>query len=155
VAKLADRGAYSNSLVDEFFAWLKETVSTAVLLPTTPFGQAARFAWEREAGLRVFLANPDVPLDTNPLEREMRPVALGRKKWLFCWTEVGARHVGILYSFLASCRLQGVAPYVSLGDGLQRIATHPALEGQLLTPRLWKQHFAAHPFRSELARPSQ
>jgi transposase len=153
VAKLAHRGEYSQPLVEAFFAWLKQTVITEVLLPANPFGQAARYALEREAGLRVFLANPDVPLDTNHLEREIRPVALGRKNWLFCWTEVGARQVGIIYSVLASCRLQGVDPYVYLVDVLQRIDTHPALEVQLLTPRLWKQHFAEHPLRSDLDRP--
>jgi transposase len=152
VAKLAHRGEYSKPLVDAFFTWLKQTVITEVVLPTNPFGQAARYALEREAGLRVFLANPDVPLDTNQLEREIRPVALGRKNWLFCWTEVGARHVGIIYSVLASCRLQGIDPYVYLVDVLQRVDTHPALEVQLLIPRRWKQHFADHPLRSDLDR---
>jgi transposase len=155
VAKLAHRGEHSKPLVDAFFTWLKQTVITEVILPTNPFGQAARYALEREAGLRVFLDNPDVPLNTNQLEREIRPVAVGRKNWLFCWTEVGARQVGIIYSVLASCRLQGVDPYVYLVDVLQRVDTHPALEVQLLTPRLWKQHFADHPLRSDLDRPSQ
>jgi transposase len=152
VAKLAHRGEHSKPLVDAFFAWLKQTVITEVILPTNPFGQAARYALEREAGLRVCLRNPDVPLDTNQLEREIRPVAVGRKNWLFCWTEVGARQVGIIYSVLASCRLQGVDPYVYLVDVLQRVDTHPALEVQLLTPRLWKEHFAAQPLRSDLDR---
>jgi len=155
VANLAHRGAHSKPLVDDFFTWLKQTVITDVILPTNPFGQAARYALEREAGLRVFLQNPDVPLDTNQLEREIRPVAVGRKNWLFCWTEVGARQVGIIYSVLASCRLQGVDPYVYLVDVLQRVDTHPALEVHLLTPRLWKAHFADHPLRSDLDRPSQ
>ena len=72
--------------------------------------------------------------------------------WLFCWTEVGARQVGILYSLLASCRLQGVDPYVSLVEVLPHIDTHPALEVHLLPPRLWNQPFAAHPLRSDLDR---
>jgi hypothetical protein len=155
VAKLAYRGEHSTPLVNAFFTWLKQTVITEVILPTNPFGQAARYTLEREAELRVFLHNPDVPLDTNQLEREIRPVAVGRKNWLFCWTEVGARQVGIIYSVLASCRLQGVDPYVYLVDVLQRVDTHPALEVQLLTPRLWKAHFAHHPLRSDLDRPSQ
>jgi transposase len=154
-AKLAHRGEYTKPLVDDFFAWLKQTVITEGLLPSNPFGHAARYALEREAALKVFLAKPDVPLDTNHLEREIRPVALGRKNWLFCWTEVGARHVGIIYSLLASGRLHGVDPYVYLVEVLQRIDTHPALEVQLLTPRLWKPHFADHPLRSDLDRGSQ
>jgi transposase len=151
-ATLAYRGEYSKPRVDAFFTWLKQTVTVEVLLPTNPFGHAAHYALEREAELKVFLADPDVPMDTNHLEREIRPIALGRKNWLFCWTEVGARHVGIIQSVLASCRLQGIDPYVYLVDVLQRVDTHPALEVQLLTPRLWKQHFAAHPLRSDLDR---
>jgi transposase len=127
-------------------------MTTEILLPTNPFGQAAEYALKREAGLKVFLTDPDVPIDTNHLEREIRPVALGRKNWLFCWTEVGARHSGIIYSLLSSCRLQSVDPYVYLVDVWQRVDTHPALEVQLLTPRLWKEHFAAQPLGSDLDR---
>jgi transposase len=151
-AKLAHRGEYTKPLVEDFFIWLKQTVTTEVLVSSNPFGQAAEYALKREAALKVFLADPDVPIDTNHLEREIRPIALGRKNWLFCWTEVGARQVGIIESLLASCRLQGVDPYVYLVDVLQRIDTHPALEVQLLTPRLWKQHFADHPLHSDLDR---
>lgn len=150
--KLAHRREVTKPLVKAFFAWLKQTVTTEILLPTNPFGQAVRYTLEREAELKVFLSDPDVPIDTNHLEREIRPIALGRKNWLFCWTEVGARHVGIIQSLLASCRLQGVDPYVYLVDVLQRVDTHPALEVQLLTPRLWKEHFAANPLRSDLDR---
>ena len=151
-AKLAYRGEVTKPLVEAFFAWLKQTVMTEILLPTNPFGQAAEYALKREAALKVFLSDPDVPIDTNHLEREIRPVALGRKNWMFCWTEVGARHVGIIYSLLASCRLQGVDAYVYLVDVLQRVDTHPALEVHLLTPRLWKAHFAEQPLRSDLDR---
>jgi transposase len=154
-AKLAHRGEYTKPRVDDFFAWLKPTVTTEILLPTNPFGQAAEYALKREAALKVFLSDPAVPIDTNHLEREIRPVALGRKNWMFCWTEVGARHAGIVYRLLASCRLQGVDPYVYLVDVLQRVDTHPALEVHLLTPRLWKQHFAEQPLRSDLDRPRQ
>ena len=125
---------------------------TQVLLPTNPFTLAAHYALTRESGLRVFLESPNVPLDTNHLEREIRAIAMGRKSWLFCWTEIGARYIGIVQSLIASCRLQGVDPYVYLVDVLQRIDTHPAFEVHLLTPRLWKQHFATHPLRSDLDR---
>jgi transposase len=151
-AKLAYRTEYAKPLVDQFFTWLGQTLTTQVLLPSNPFTQAARYALEREAALRVFLEYPAVPLDTNHLEREIRAIALGRRNWLFCWTEVGARYVGIVQSLIASCRLQAVDPYVYFVDVLQRIDTHPAFEVHLLTPRLWKQHFAANPLRSALDR---
>jgi transposase len=151
-ATLAYRGEYSKPLVEAFFAWLTQTLCTQPLLPSNPFAQAARYALEREAALKVFLEYPNVPLDTNQLEREIRAIALGRKNWLFCWTEVGAQYVGIVQSLIASCRLQGIDPYVYLVDVLQRIDTHPAFDVHLLTPRLWKLHFAEHPLRSDLDR---
>ena len=77
---------------------------------------------------------------------------MGRKSWLFCWTELGGRYVGIVQSLLASCRLQSVDPYGYLVDVLQRIDTPPAFGVHLLTPRLRKQHFAANPLRSDLDR---
>lgn len=119
-------------------------------MPSNPFAQAASYALERETELRVFLADPAVPMDTNHLEREIRPIALGRKNWLFCWTELGAKYVGIAQSLIRTCRLQGVHPYTYLVDVLQRVATHPASEVALLTPRLWKVHFAANPLRSDV-----
>jgi hypothetical protein len=151
-ARLTFRAEHAKPVVEACLTGLDRTLREQVLLPTTPFTKAARYALEREAALRVFLDYPTVPLDTNHLEREIRAIALGRKNWLFCWTEVGARYVGIVQSLLASCRLQGVDPYVYLVDVLQRIDTHPAFDVHLLTPRLWKQHFAANPLRSDLDR---
>jgi hypothetical protein len=151
-ALLAFRAEHAKPIVEAFFLWLTQTLREQVLLPTNPFTTAARYALEREAAWRVFLEYPNVPLDTNHLEREIRAIAMGRKSWLFCWTEVGARYVGLVQSLIASCRLQGVDPYVYFVDVLQRIDTHPAFEVHLLTPRLWKQHFAHNPLRSDLDR---
>jgi len=57
----------------------------------------------------------------------------------------------MVQSLIASCRLQSIDPYIYLVDVLQRVDSHPAFEVHLLTPRLWKQHFAATPLRSDLA----
>ena len=150
--RLEHRATRSKPIVDEFFAWLEETVQNQVLLPSNVFLQAAHYAREREEGLRVFLEDPNVPIDTNHLEREIRPIAVGRKNWLFCWTEVGARHVGVVQSLIATCRLHGIAPYTYLVDVLQRVEDHPARRVHELTPRLWKDLFAANPLRSDIER---
>ena len=152
-AKLLYRSEHVKPIVDGFFDWLLDTFETQVLLPKSPFTVAANYALERKTTLRVFLQYPDVAIDTNHLERQIRPIAVGRKNWLFCWTEVGARYVGVLQSLLATCRLQNVDSYTYLVDVLQRIATHPAREVHLLTPRLWKEHFASNPMRSIIDRP--
>jgi hypothetical protein len=102
--------------------------------------------------LRVFLEDPDVPLDTNHLEREIRPITLGRKNWMFCWTELGAEHVGLIQSLISTCKLHDINPYHYLVDVLQRVGQHPASQVDELTPRLWKQKFAQNPMRSVLDR---
>jgi len=148
--KLEYRVEHSKPIVDAFFVWLEEILRDRILLASNPFTKAAVYVRERQDALSVFLDNPAVPMDTNQLEREIRPIALGRKNWLFCWSEIGAEYVGIVQSLLRTCRLQGVDPYTYLIDVLQRVATHPAADVHLLTPRLWKQHFADNPLQSDL-----
>jgi len=98
----------------------------------------------------VFLEEPEVPIDTNHLERALRPVPMGRKNWLFAWTEFGARQVGIVQSLITTCRLHGIDPYDYLVDVLQRVGVHPAARVAELIPRNWKERFAANPMRSAL-----
>ena len=124
--RLELRGKHCKSIVDGFFEWVKTTLEQNALLPSNPFTAAADYALAREESLRVFLEYPDVPIDTNHLEREIRPIALGRKNWMFCWTEIGAECVGIFQSLISTCRLQGVDPYTYLVDVLQRVEDHPA-----------------------------
>ena len=152
--RLELRARHCKPIVDAFFEWLTTTLAERILLPKNPFTEAAGYALARKEQLRVFLEYPDVPIDTNHLEREIRPIAVGRKNWLFCWTEIGARYVGVFQSLLATCRLQAVDPYTYLVDVLQRIQDHPAEQVALLTPRLWKEHFAANPLRSAVDRPT-
>jgi transposase len=150
--RLEQRAKHCKPVVDAFFEWVKTTLEQHLLLPSNPFTEAAEYALAREGPLRVFLEYPDVPIDTNHLEREIRPIALGRKNWMFCWTEVGAQCVGIFQSLIATCRLQGIDPYPYLVDVLQRVDDHPASDVAALTPRIWKERFADDPRRSDIDR---
>ena len=100
----------------------------------------------------MFLTDPDVPLDTNHLERALRAIPMGRRNWMFFWTELGAWHVGILQSLIVTCRLHAIDPYDYLVDVLQRVGQHPADSVHELTPRRCKILFAADPPRSPLHR---
>lgn len=149
-AKHLYRLAYSKPLVAQFFTWIDDQLDRRGLLPSNPMTKALLYARERRVSLEVFLTDPDVPIDTNHLERALRAIPMGRKAWMFCWTEVGAQHIGVLQSLIVTCRLHGIDPYTYLVDVLQRVGQHPAACVAELTPRLWKQHFAAHPLRSNL-----
>ena len=148
--KAAYRAEHARPVVDAFFTWAQKQARAAALLPSNPLTKALHYVLERREGLSVYLDDPDVPIDTNHLERALRPIPMGRKNWLFCWTEVGAEAVATIQSLLVSCRLHDIDPYDYLVDVLQRIDTHPASEVHLLIPRLWKQHFADDPLRSDL-----
>lgn len=149
--RLLHRTEHSKPVVEVFFAWLEQQLMERSLLPQDPFTQAASYALQRKESLSVFLSYPDVPLDTNHLERALRVIPMGRKNWLFCWSETGAEYVGIVQGLLTTCKLHGVNPYDYLVDVLQRVGQHPASKVHELTPRLWQQHFAHAPLRSPLA----
>ncbi len=137
-------------VVDEFFAWLSHELTDLTILPSSPLSKAASYALQRKRELSVFLSDPAVPLDTNHLERALRVVPMGRKNWLFCWTEAGAHVVGKIQSLIATCRLHGIDPYAYLVDVLQRVSSHKVHDVHELTPRIWKDTFAATPISSDL-----
>ena len=148
--KLDYRLMHAKPIVEQFFAWINQQFEAQGLLPSNPMTKALAYARERRFGLEVYLTDPDVPIDTNHLERALRAIPMGRKNWLFCWTELGAKHVGIMQSLIVTCRLHQIDPYNYLVDVLQRVGQHPASRVHELTPRLWTQLFAAKPLRSPL-----
>ncbi|HEV8695832.1 MAG TPA: IS66 family transposase [Lysobacter sp.] len=148
--KRAHRLTHSKPRVEKFFDWVDRQFERQGMLPSNPLTKALAYVRERRAGLQVFLQDADVPLDTNHIERALRVIPMGRRNWLFCWTEVGAKHAGIVQSLVVTCRLHGLDPYAYLVDVLQRVGQHAAARVAELTPRLWKQHFAGQPLRSDL-----
>jgi len=149
--KLAYRTQHSEPVVKAFWGWCDAQCHRPDLLPSSPLAKALKYVMARQASLQVFLSDPDVPIDTNHLERGLRPIPMGKKNWLFAWTEIGAERIGIIQSLLVTCRLQGVDPYTYLVDVLQRISEHPASRVMELTPRVWKTKFSHNPMKSDLA----
>jgi transposase len=149
-AKQLHRLTHAKPILERFFDWVDKQLERHGLTPSHPFLKALAYARERRAGLTVFLSDPDVPIDTNHLERALRVIPMGRKAWLFCWTELGAQHVGIIQSLIVTCRLHDIDPYTYLVDVLQRVAEHPASQVAELTPRRWKPLFAHQPLRSDI-----
>ncbi len=144
-AKRLYRLEHSKPVVDLFFAWVARQLKENILLPTNRLTKALNYVNKRQDALKLFLTDSEIPLDTNELERALRVIPMGRKNWLFCWTEVGAKYVGIFQSLIVTCRMHGIDPYTYLVDVLQRVADHPQSKIKQLTPRLWKQHFASKP----------
>ncbi len=154
-AKLTYRTQHSEPVVNAFWAWCDRHCQRNDLLPSNPLSKALKYAMARVDSLKVFLSDPAVPIDTNHLERALRPIPMGRRNWLFCWSELGAKQVGVIQSLLVTCKLQGINPYTYLVDVLQRISQHPASQAIDLTPRVWKDKFANNVLKSDLDRLGQ
>ena len=148
--QLAYRAQHCQPVVNRFFSWCHDQRQRVDLLPSNPLAKALRYAGEREQALREFLTDPTIQLDTNHLERALRAIPMGRRNWLFCWTELGAKYVGIIQSLIVTCRLQSVDPSAYLIDVLQRVKNYPADQMIDLTPRVWKVKFGANPLISDL-----
>ncbi len=76
-------------------------------------------------------------MDNNLIENSIRPLALGRKNYLFAGSHAGAQRAAMLYSFFASCKRLGVDPRNWLRDVLERIADHPVNRLEELLPHQW------------------
>lgn len=153
-SKLARWQTQSKPVFERFFTWIDEQFDKRGFLPSSPFLGALAYIRERRVGLSVYLDDPAVSIDTNHLERALRVTPMGKKNWLFSWTELGAKHVGIVQSLLATCRLHDINPYDYFVDVLQRVGQHPASLVHQLTPRIWKEMFATSLLCSDLHNPS-
>jgi transposase len=103
--------------------WMKEQYLQT--LPKSAIGKALGYSIERWEKLSLYTKNGMLNIDNNPVENSIRPVALGRKNYLFAGSHEAARRSGMLYSMLGTCKMNGVEPYTWLKDVLKRIASHP------------------------------
>ena len=99
---------------------------------------AIDYALNQEKELKVFIYNPEVRPDNNLVENQIRPIALGRKNWLFAGSRRGAEAIAIYYTIFNSCRLARINPEIYLKDILLRINSHPINKISELIPANWK-----------------
>jgi transposase len=134
---LSGRREYSTVIVDTIFTYLDSIWFDEMVDRGSPLGKAVFYARERKRELSQFLEHGDIPLSNNHVERAVRPVAVGRKNWMFCWSELGAKYAAIAFTLIESCKMNGVNPWDYIQDVLQRLDTHPARDVHLLTPKYW------------------
>jgi len=131
------RNSGSRHLVDALRAWL-ETQLTKVP-PRSSLAEAIRYALVRWPALSLFLDDGRVELDNNPVERAIRPVALGRKNHLFAGSNGGAERWAVVASLIETAKLNNVEPWAWLKDVLERMTNgHPMNRLDDLLPWNWK-----------------
>lgn len=107
-------------------------------LPKNDIAGAIAYTLNHWQQLNRFLEDGRLPLDNNLVENTIRPVALGRKNWLFAGSPEGARWMAIIYSLTATCKLNNINPYEYFFDILPKVASYPAPKIADLTPLNWK-----------------
>ena len=147
-AVLALRQEKSKPILEKFKAWVDE------LLPATPpmsaLGKALGYTTRQWPKLVRHLDHPDMPVDNNYVERQIKSYATGRKAWLFAYDAPGAQASANLYSLVMSCRANEIEPYAylnSLFEQLPAASTVGQVEALLpwnLKPVLEEQQKSQH-----------
>ena len=104
------------------------------VLPKSPIGTAIAYTLARWDGLCVYITNGKLNIDNNPVENSIRPIAIGRKNYLFAGSHDAAQRTAILYSLLATCKLNDINPYTWLKETLIAIPNHPVNRLEELLP---------------------
>ena len=123
-------------VLDEILKRLEEHLPK--ILPKSPLGQAIGYALNQWEALNRYLEDGRLQIDNNALEQIMRPVALGRKNFLFVASERGGQAVANFYSLIESAKACGLNPYVYLRSLLTRLPSTKMRDIDTLLPHCWQ-----------------
>lgn len=116
--------------------WMKENYQA--VLPQSPIGKALAYSLQRWDKLCGYTRDGKLQIDNNLVENAIRPVALGRKNYLFAGSHNAAQRAAMLYSLLGTCKVNNINPYNWLRDVFERIPTYPINKITDLLPHNWK-----------------
>lgn len=122
-------------LLKTFHDWMAQHLPG--LLPKSPLARAMGYATNHWQALTRFLEDGRLPLDNNAAERALRPIAVGRKNWLFAGSERGGEATAIALSLIESAKLHRINPYEYLRDVLTRLPAAKTTDLDALLPGNW------------------
>lgn len=135
--RLRIRREIEKPILDKIAAAVKNRIMAGGILPKSNFAKALNYYMGLAPYLTNYINHPEARLDNNVAERGLRPLAIGRKNWLFIGSEDSGRSAATILSLVQTCRNLGINPQEYLEDVLRRIMSHPAKQiGQLL-PDNW------------------
>jgi transposase len=123
----------SAPVLDELFAWMKENVTQT--LPKSAIGIAIAYTLHLWPRLIRYMDDGRYEIDNNLIENSIRPVALGRKNYLFAGSHEGAQRAAMMYSFLGTCKINNIEPFQWLSTVLKRIPDHSIQRLEELLPQ--------------------
>jgi transposase len=134
--RLALRRHEAIPILQQMGKWMQEQY--VMVLPKSSIGKALGYSIERWNELMIYTGDGKLNIDNNPVENSIRPVAIGRKNYLFAGSHEAAQRSAMLYSLLGTCKLHGINPFLWLREVLNRIATHHINKIEELLPHNWK-----------------
>lgn len=123
-------------ILQNFETWMKQEYIK--LAPKSAIAKALAYAIARWNELKEYTTDGKLNIDNNPVENSIRPVAVGRKNYLFAGSHEAAQRSAMLYSLMGTCKLHGVNPLLWLTDVLKKIATHRINKIADLLPQNWQ-----------------
>lgn len=132
------RRRYARPAYEALLDWVHASLPDS--LPKSGIGKALSYAANHLPRLRHYLEDGRVEIDNNQIENKIRPLALGRKNYLFAGSRKGAERAAMMYSFLSTCKEHDVNPREWLKDVLLRINDHPINRIEELLPSEWKKN---------------
>lgn len=128
----AVRAARAGPLLADCQTWLTDTLST--LSRKSALAEAIRYALVRWPALTRYVEDGRIEIDNNAAERALRPVAVGRKNFLFAGSDAGGERAAAIYNLIGTAQLNGLDPEAYLRHVLERIADHPVNQIDELLP---------------------
>lgn len=119
-------------VLSQLFQWLDVQYDT--VLPESSIGKAIKYTLKRREALMVYTTDGKLLIDNNLVENLIRPLALGRKNYLFAGSHDAAQRSAIFYSLFATCKLNNIEPFSWLRDVFTRIKDHPINRIEELLP---------------------
>jgi hypothetical protein len=117
------RAEKSLPILEALHDWLQQTrLRTA---PNTATAKAIDYSLKRWVALTRYAVTGDLPIDNNPVENAIRPIALGKKNWLFAGSERAGQRAAVIQTLLGTAKLNGLDPAAWLKDTLEKLPTWP------------------------------
>lgn len=126
----------SYPILRDFEKWID--LNYRQVLPKSKIGQAMSYTYGIYQRLVRYVLDGRYCIDNNLAENAVRPLALGRKNYLFCSNHQSAERTAMIYSLLGTCKIQGINPTIWLTDVLNRIQDHSIQHLDELLPGKWK-----------------
>ena len=123
-------------MLNDLKRWLDDVRTT--VLGNTGLRKAIDYTLRRWPALTRYLDDGRYPIDNNAVENAIRPIALGRKNWLFTGSETAGKRAAAIMSLIATAKANGLNPHAWLTDVLTRLPTTLDRDIDSLLPMNWK-----------------